>query len=109
MLTLGIYIFGQNTDTMFTLIAKITVKEEHISFVTAELQKLIAPSRAKQGCLSYTMYKDKKDPNVIFFIEKWESNDVFIQHMKSDLILNYSKTTNGMVKKIELNKIEEIV
>lgn len=94
---------------MFTLIAKITIKEEHIEFVTSELQKLIKPSRAKDGCLSYSMYKDKKDDKTIFFIEKWESNDVFIRHMNSELILNYSKKTEGMVKKIELSKIEEIV
>lgn len=94
---------------MFTLIAKITIDTMHIEFVTSELQKLIKPSRAKDGCLSYTMYKDKKEDNVIFFIEKWESNDVFIRHMKSDLILNYTKRTEGMVKKIELNKIEEII
>lgn len=94
---------------MFTLIAKITIHSEHVEFVTSELQKLIKPSRAKEGCLSYTMYKDKKDDQVIFFIEKWESNEVFARHMKSDLILNYSKKTEGMVKKIELNKIEEII
>lgn len=94
---------------MFTLIAKITILEEHLEFVTSELQKLIKPSRAKIGCISYSMYKDKKDHQTIFFIEKWESNAVFIEHMKSDLILNYTKITQGMVKKIELNKIEEIV
>jgi len=94
---------------MFTLVAKITILEEHIEFVTSELRKLIKPSRAKEGCLSYTMYKDKKEQQTIFFIEKWESNDIFIAHMKSDLILNYTKITKGMVKKIELNKIEEIV
>ena len=94
---------------MFTLIAKITIESQHVEFVVSELKKLIEPSRAKEGCLSYTMYKDKKDSQVVFFIEKWESNDVFIRHMKSDLILNYTKKTEGMVKKIELNKIEEIL
>lgn len=100
---------GKILNNMFTLIAKITILEEHVEFVTSELKKLIEPSRAKEGCLSYTMYKDKKDDKTIFFIEKWESNDVFIRHMQSELILNYSKRTNGMVKKLELNKIEEIV
>lgn len=94
---------------MFTLIAKITIESNDVDFVTSELQKLVEPSRAKEGCLSYTMYKDMKDSQVIFFIEQWESNEVFIRHMKSDLILNYTKRTDGMVKKIELNKIEEII
>ncbi len=94
---------------MFTLIAKITIKIDHVNFVISELQKLVEPSRAKNGCLSYTMYKDKKDSQVIFFIEKWESNEVFMRHMQSELILNYTKKTEGMVKKIELNKIEEII
>lgn len=94
---------------MFTLIAKITINEGFEETVKNELQKLIKPSRIKEGCLSYSMYTDKKNPNLVFFIEKWANNESFGMHMKSDLIVNYSKKTQGMVKNIELNKIDEIM
>lgn len=93
---------------MFTLIAKITINEDSVNFVKGKLKELIIPSRQKDGCFSYKMYEDKKEENIVFFIEKWESSEVFSKHMKSDLIVNYAKETEGMVKKIELNKIQEI-
>jgi len=93
---------------MFTLIAKITINKEHTEFVKSELKKLIEPSRLKEGCISYKMFEDRKNNDVVFFIETWENNEVFAKHMTSELIVNYSKTTHGMVNNLELNKIDEI-
>ncbi|MGB1293939.1 MAG: putative quinol monooxygenase [Flavobacteriales bacterium] len=93
---------------MFTLITKITIEKEHSDFVKSELKKLIEPSRAKEGCISYKMFEDRKHQNIVFFVETWQNNEVFSKHMSSDLIANYSKITHGKVNNLELNKIDEI-
>lgn len=93
---------------MIHIIAKITAKAEHSETVFKELQGLIKPSRAKDGCLQYFMYRDAKKESIFYFIEQWENKDAFAKHMESELIKNYMKQTEGMIERLELSKVEPI-
>ncbi|MCT4665560.1 MAG: antibiotic biosynthesis monooxygenase [Flavobacteriales bacterium] len=93
---------------MIHIIAKITAKAEHSETVFKELQGLINPSRAKDGCLQYYMYKDIKKSSIFYFVEQWENKEIFAKHMESELIKNYMKQTEGMIERLELSKVEPV-
>jgi quinol monooxygenase YgiN len=93
---------------MFSILAKITSDPKESSFVKQELQKLIEPSRSKEGCISYTMYEDSKKENIFYFVEKWASKEVFAKHMSSPLIVDYAKKTEGKILQLELTKMNEV-
>lgn len=95
-------------NKMFSLLAKITAKEEFAENIKEELSKLIKPSRAKEGCLGYTMYTDNKKQNVFYFVEKWENKEVFSAHMSSALIQDYSLKAEGKILQLELTKMNEV-
>lgn len=57
---------------MIKIIARNTVlegkKEEFISLV----KELVEKSRAEEGNISYDLWEDIKNPNVLTFIEEWK-------------------------------------
>ncbi|WP_299971774.1 antibiotic biosynthesis monooxygenase [uncultured Roseobacter sp.] len=41
-----------------TITGNVVAKEDQIDFVKAELEKLITPTRAEDGCLQYDLHQD---------------------------------------------------
>lgn len=65
------------------LIADVTAKPEHIDELRAALNKLIAPSRAEEGCLQYDLYEDREKPGHFVFIERWRDAAALAAHAKA--------------------------
>lgn len=47
-----------------TIVAHIFAKPDQIEFVKAELQKIIAPTLAEEGCLQYDLHQDNEEPEL---------------------------------------------
>ena len=43
-------------------------------------KKLIEESRKENGCISYALFQDVNQPNILTFIEEWESKEAIAQH-----------------------------
>lgn len=65
---------------VITIVAKSTIKagkkEEYLNLI----EELILKSREEKGCISYNLYEDIKNPNVMTFIEEWEDEDAISAH-----------------------------
>lgn len=65
---------------VITIVAKSTIKagkkEEYLNLI----EELILKSREEKGCISYNLYEDIKNPNVMTFIEEWEDQDAISAH-----------------------------
>jgi quinol monooxygenase YgiN len=65
---------------LITIVAKSMIKtgkkEEYLDLV----EELILKSREEKGCISYSLYEDLKNPNVLTFIEEWEDEDSISSH-----------------------------
>ena len=92
-------------NTQLTIVASIFVKEAHREFVKSELIKLIAPTLKEKGCMNYDLHQDNENPNHFMFYENWESWDLWQDHMKTEHIEAYMKTTDGMVDQFTLNEM----
>ncbi|MEM7680035.1 MAG: putative quinol monooxygenase [Pseudomonadota bacterium] len=80
-----------------TLIAHITAKPDKIDLVKAELEKLITPTRAEEGCINYDLHRDNENPAHFMFFENWETRELWQAHMESDHLKAYLTATEGAV------------
>lgn len=94
--------------TKLTIVAHITAKAEKTELVKSELLKLVAPTRAEQGCINYDLHQDNDNPSFFLFFENWESRELWQAHMQSGHIAEYSAATVGCIESFVVNEMAEI-
>ena len=91
-----------------TIVANITAKSDKIDLVKAELENLIAPTRAEEGCVQYDLHQDHENPAHFMFYENWESRELWQKHIASAHIQAYRSATDGAIEDISLNEMTKI-
>ena len=74
----------------------------------AELEKLIAPTRAEDGCIQYDLHLDNENPNFFVFYENWETRELWQTHMSAPHLAAYMKATDGAVESFVINEMSVI-
>ncbi|MBK5241179.1 putative quinol monooxygenase [Clostridium sp.] len=69
---------------MITIVAKNTIKQSKIVEFKKLAGKLINESRKEIGCLSYNLYEDSNNCNILTFIEEWKSEEAIKLHNNSE-------------------------
>jgi len=96
------------SETPLTIVAKIEAHEGKGNMVKTELLKLIAPTRAENGCINYDLHQDTTNDHLFLFYENWASRELWQQHMKSPHIVAHQKATAGLVKKVEILEMKPV-
>ncbi|MGJ8695245.1 MAG: putative quinol monooxygenase [Verrucomicrobiaceae bacterium] len=91
-----------------TIVANIFAKEDQVDLVKSELLKVIAPTRAEEGCLNYDLHQDDGNPAHFFFYENWESRDLWQAHMESAHVVALLAATEGALENVVLNEMTQI-
>lgn len=91
-----------------TIVASITAESDRIDLVKAELEKLIAPTRAEAGCLQYDLHGDNENPAHFLFYENWESRELWQAHMGSQHLQAYQAATEGAIVDFTLHEMTRI-
>jgi quinol monooxygenase YgiN len=65
----------------------LTSKPGERDALTAVLRQLVAGTEDEPGTLTYVMYHDVKDENVVWFYERYESQEALDAHSRSDTML----------------------
>lgn len=91
-----------------TIIAHITAKIEHLEKVQAALLGLITVTQTEQGCVRYDLHQDQNNPNHFMFYEKWESRELWEQHMQAPHLTDFMKTTDGLVEDVRIYEMDQI-
>lgn len=68
---------------MITIVAKRIVKADKIAEFIAMVEPLINESRKENGCISYSLFQDINNANILTFIEEWESEEAIKLHNSS--------------------------
>ena len=68
---------------MITIVAKNLIKQGKVEEFKNLAEKLIIESREERGCVSYNLYQDSNNRNILTFIEEWESEDAINLHNNS--------------------------
>ncbi|WP_336058004.1 putative quinol monooxygenase [Nitratireductor sp. CH_MIT9313-5] len=91
-----------------TVIANIHAKSGSTELVRDELLKLIAPTRKEEGCITYELHQDNKDPAHFTFVEMWESRELWQAHMKAPHLAGYMAATEGAIAEFTLSEMSLI-
>lgn len=69
---------------MIKIVAKSVIKdgkkEEYINMA----KELIEKSLQEEGCISYGLFQDIKDPSILTFIEEWKDQEAINLHNNSE-------------------------
>lgn len=68
---------------MIIIIAKSVVKDERLEEYKVLAKKLVEESQKEAGCISYNLYQDINNKNVLTFIEEWKDKEAIALHNSS--------------------------
>ncbi|UWQ85583.1 putative quinol monooxygenase [Leisingera caerulea] len=88
-----------------TIVANITANPGKTDLVKAELEKLIAITRAEDGCITYDLHQDNENPAHFMFYETWESRALWQTHMQAPHLAAYMDATEGAVAEFTLHEM----
>lgn len=67
---------------MIKVVAKNIIKAEKVDEFITLAQKLVQETNQNDaGCISYELYQDIANPQILTIIEEWENKDALEQHM----------------------------
>ncbi len=92
-----------------TILAQITATPGKEDLVRAELEKLVAPTRAEAGCIQYDLHVDNDAPGFFVFYENWETRALWQAHMNAPHLAAYGQATEGAVAQFALNGMTKTV
>ncbi|MGL4854450.1 MAG: putative quinol monooxygenase [Lentisphaeria bacterium] len=78
---------------MITIVARCVVKSGMIDEFCEVASSLVNCSRKENGCYSYKLFQDINEPNIVSFIEEWESQVAIDAHNNS---VHYNKAVASM-------------
>lgn len=94
--------------SIVTVVAKLTVKQDAIASVKAELLKMITPTRAEEGCIDYRLHQDNDNPAVFIFYENWKDMACLDRHMNSVHFKNYVAAVGDLILDKMVHKMTSI-
>lgn len=69
---------------MIVIIAKSTIKKEHLDEYKNLVRELVDKSQKEEGNISYLLHQDIKNPQNFVIIEKWKDQEAIDFHNKSE-------------------------
>ena len=92
-----------------TIIAHVEAKEGNLDLVKKEVLALVEPTKQEQGCLRYELNQDLENSNLFIFVEEWESHELCTKHMDSAHLQAFLKATDGLLSKLEVYQLSQVV
>ena len=91
------------------IVAHIIAKPDQIEAAKAALKSLIAPTLKEAGCLQYDLHQDHENPRTFLFFERWESRELWQEHMNSEHINTFRESSKDALESVtvhEMGKVE---
>lgn len=93
---------------MIFVVSKSVLKEGKAQEYKQLTARLIEETRKEKGCLSYDLCEDMSDPDILTFIESWESKEALDVHMNSAHFKEIVPMLKEFRKSSELNVYKEV-
>ncbi|MDR0136227.1 putative quinol monooxygenase [Metabacillus idriensis] len=92
-----------------TITAILKAKEGKEDALRTELEKVLAPSRAEEGCIEYTLHESLEEKEVFVFYETWENEEALQQHIQSTHYQTYRENTSDFIESRQVFKLRKTV
>lgn len=97
-------------NNMITIVAKNFVKDGKSEEVLKLSKELVEETVKENGCISYEMYQDEKDENILTMIETWENKEALKAHATSEHFQRIGKAMSiFMEKPAEMNIYNKVL
>jgi quinol monooxygenase YgiN len=94
---------------MIKVVAKANYYEDKVEDAIKLYEELVKETRKENGCISYSLFKDTKDPSILTMIEEWESQEALDLHIKSNHFTTIVPMISKFRKSSELNVYELVL
>jgi quinol monooxygenase YgiN len=91
------------SNSIIRCVVDVFAKPESVEKVRAVLLKVVEDTRQEDGCLKQKLFENINDKFQFTFIEIWENEDAFEDHLQSEHIRKA-----GIDLKDDLNKVTDI-
>lgn len=88
---------GTMTSMTVNVVAIFRALPEHRDELKRRLEVMAAATHQEEGCLLYALQEGVDDPNVLGFVEKWESAEALARHQQSDHVRNGGEERTAMM------------
>jgi len=92
-------------EKQFPMVVIFEVKKDKIELIKTELIKLIAPTKAEDGCVQYDLHQDLDHPGTFIFYEIWENKSKWIAHDLMQHVADFKIATKGLIQKVTVHKL----
>ncbi len=89
------------------LVVTVKIDVAHKAAIKAAMADLVRETHKEKGCKKYIVLEDNNNDDTFIFYEKWESYELWQEHMKSAHLDVYREATKGKILEqviYELNK-----
>ncbi|MCI2062684.1 MAG: antibiotic biosynthesis monooxygenase [Eubacteriaceae bacterium] len=95
---------------MIKVVAKNYTIAENQKEILKLADELVKATRKESGNISYAVYKDIRDPEIITMIEEWENQGALDAHMNAEYFNRIvSEMSRYMTKEPEINIYEQVL
>lgn len=69
---------------MIKIVAKFYIKSENVELFKKTIVELVDKTRTEDGCITYELFQDINDSNILTFIEEWVNVEALTRHTKTE-------------------------
>jgi quinol monooxygenase YgiN len=69
---------------MIKVVAKFYIKSENVELFKKLIAELVDKTRTEDGCITYELFQDIDDSNILTFIEEWINIEALTEHTKTE-------------------------
>ncbi len=96
-------------NPIIVLIATAKAKAGMRETLLEQLQTLIAPTRAEDGCMQYELNEDAQNAGTFIFIEKWASQEQLDAHSASAHLKAFVEMSTESLESLNIQKLHYIL
>ncbi len=77
------------------VVARMVAAPGVLDRLLPEMRRLVDDTRNEAGCIHYDLYQGKDDPNVLVFVEEWETRELWEAHMQGKALQDFNARIGG--------------
>ena len=85
-------------------IARFVSKVGKTQALEAALSKLLHPTRAEKGCISYKLYKDVENPRALTMVEIFQNQAAFEHHSNTSHLDAFKALAGDLIETVSLTQ-----
>lgn len=93
---------------LLTIIVQVQAKQGFEDVLVEEQTKLVAIARKSPGCIRYELHRSNSESGLVYFVEEWESRELWQIHMNSDYIRAFQQSASGFIETAQLHEMHHV-